>query len=52
MLTIYGCANTRSSRAVWALEEVGAEYEYVPVNLMAGAGRQWPGPGGSPTIWR
>ena len=40
MLTIYGCANTRSSRAVLALEEVGAEYEYVPVNLMAGAGRQ------------
>lgn len=40
MLTIYGCANTRSSRAVWALEEVGAEYEYVHVNLMVGAGRQ------------
>lgn len=40
MLTIYGCANTRSTRVVWTLEETGAEYEYVPIDLRAGAGRQ------------
>ena len=38
MLTVYGCANTRSSRVLWALEEAGAEYEYVAVDLRAGAG--------------
>lgn len=37
MLTVYGCANTRSSRVLWALEEAGAEYEYVAVDLRAGA---------------
>ena len=40
MLTIYGYPNSRSTRVVWVLEEVGTEYEYVYVNLMAGAGRQ------------
>lgn len=40
MLTIYGCPNTRSTRVVWALEEVGEEYQYVPVDLRAGAGWQ------------
>ena len=40
MLTVYGCTNTRSSRVVWALEEAGAEYEYIAVDLRAGAGRQ------------
>ncbi len=39
MLTIYGCPNTRSLRAVWALEEAGAEYDYVFVDLFKGAGR-------------
>ena len=38
MLTVYGCANTRSSRVLWAMEEAGAEYEYVAVDLRAGAG--------------
>ena len=38
MLTVYGCANTRSSRVLWALEEAGAEYEYVAIDLRAGAG--------------
>ncbi len=37
MLTVYGCANTRSTRVVWALEEASAEYQYVPINLRAGA---------------
>ena len=40
MLTVYGCPNTRSSRVLWTLEEAGAEYEYVAVDLRAGAGRQ------------
>jgi glutathione S-transferase len=40
MLTVYGCANTRSSRVLWALEEAGAEYEYLAIDLRAGAGWQ------------
>ncbi len=40
MFTVYGFPNARSSRVVWALEEVGAEYEYVYVDLKAGAGWQ------------
>jgi glutathione S-transferase len=40
MLTVYGCPNTRSTRVVWALEEAGAEYEYVQIDLRAGAGWQ------------
>ncbi len=38
MLTVYGCTNTRSSRVLWTLEETGAEYEYIAVDLRAGAG--------------
>ncbi|HAO33415.1 MAG TPA: glutathione S-transferase family protein [Candidatus Competibacter sp.] len=38
MLTVYGCPNTRSTRVVWALEEAGADYEYVRIDLRAGAG--------------
>ena len=33
MLTIYGYPNSRSTRVVWALEEVGTEYEYVYVDV-------------------
>lgn len=40
MLTVYGCANTRSTRVVWALEEAGADYEYAPIDLRAGGGRR------------
>ena len=40
MLTLYGCPNTRSARAAWALEEVGADYDYVKVNLFRGEGRK------------
>jgi len=40
MLPHYGYPNSRSTRAVWALEEVGIEHEYIYVHLMAGAGRQ------------
>ncbi|MEO7728887.1 MAG: glutathione S-transferase family protein [Burkholderiales bacterium] len=38
-LKLYGCPNTRSLRAAWALEEAGAAYEYVLVDLFKGAGR-------------
>lgn len=40
MLTVYGYPNSRSTRVVWALEEAGVEYEYVYIDLMAGAGQQ------------
>ena len=38
-MKLYGCPNSRSLRAVWALEEAAAEYEYVPVDLFKGAAR-------------
>jgi glutathione S-transferase len=40
MMKLYGSGKTRSTRAVWTLEEANAEYEYVPVALMKGEGRQ------------
>jgi glutathione S-transferase len=40
MLKIYGYPKSRSLRAVWALEEAGAEYDYVKVDLMKGEGRK------------
>jgi len=39
MLTLYGMPKTRSTRISWALEEVGAEYLYVPVDLGKGEGQ-------------
>ena len=42
MLTLFGCPNTRSARAAWALEEAGADYEYVKVDLLKGEGRRPP----------
>lgn len=39
-LTLYGCANSRSLRAAWALEEAGAEYDYTGVALRRGEGRK------------
>ena len=38
-MKLYGCPNTRSLRAAWALEEAGAEYQYVGVDLFQGAAR-------------
>jgi len=35
-LKLYGYRNGRTLRALWALEEAGAEYEYVEVDLMRG----------------
>lgn len=40
MLKIYGCPNTRSTRVTWALEEVGADYEFQAVLLHKGEGRK------------
>ncbi|MCX7892608.1 MAG: glutathione S-transferase family protein [Burkholderiales bacterium] len=39
-MRLYGCHNTRSLRAAWALEEAGAPYEYAFVNLFKGEGRR------------
>lgn len=36
MITIYGYPFTRSTRATWALEEIGVDYDFVPVNLSKG----------------
>jgi glutathione S-transferase len=38
-MKLYGCANSRSLRALWAAEHAGADYEYVPVDLFRGEGR-------------
>ena len=37
-MKLYGHPNSRATRALWALEEVRAEYEYVHVDLKNGAG--------------
>ena len=39
-MKLYGYRNGRTLRALWALEEVGAAYEYVEVDVMHGEGRQ------------
>jgi glutathione S-transferase len=40
MLKLYGYRNGRTLRVLWALEEVGATYEYVEVDVMHGQGRE------------
>lgn len=35
-MKLYGFAGTRSQRALWGLNEVDADFEYVSVNLLAG----------------
>jgi glutathione S-transferase len=40
MMKLYGFGPTRSLRALWGLRELGAEFEFVPVNLVAGEHRQ------------
>ncbi len=42
MMTLYGYPRSRSLRALWALEEAGADYRYIRVNLGAGEGRREP----------
>lgn len=34
MIRIYGGSGTRSIKAVWMAEEMGLDYEIVPVNVM------------------
>ncbi|MDX3927265.1 MAG: glutathione S-transferase family protein [Shinella sp.] len=36
MMKLYGFGPTRSLRVLWALQELDAEFEFVPVNVMAG----------------
>jgi glutathione S-transferase len=36
MMKLYGLGPTRSLRALWALQELDAEFEFIPVDLMAG----------------
>ncbi|MBM3555299.1 MAG: glutathione S-transferase family protein [Alphaproteobacteria bacterium] len=42
MITVYGCPQTRSTRVVWALEEIGAPYDYVYVDLAKGEQKKSP----------
>ena len=39
-MKLYGYRNGRTLRALWALEEVGAAYDYVEVDIMHGQGRE------------
>lgn len=39
-MKLYGYRNGRTLRALWALEEAGAQYEYIEVDVMRGAGRE------------
>ena len=39
-MKLYGYRNGRTFRALWALEEAGAQYEYVEVDLMRGEARE------------
>ncbi|MBE0623467.1 MAG: glutathione S-transferase family protein [Burkholderiales bacterium] len=39
-MKLYGYRNGRTLRALWALEEVGAQYDYVEVDLLRGEGRE------------
>ncbi|HXM80419.1 MAG TPA: glutathione S-transferase family protein [Burkholderiales bacterium] len=38
-MKLYGYRNGRTLRALWALEEIGAVYEYVEVDIIRGEGR-------------
>jgi glutathione S-transferase len=40
MMKLYGLGPTRSLRALWALQELDAAFEFVPVNLPAGEHRR------------
>jgi len=39
-MKLYGMGPTRSLRARWALQELDADFEFVPVDLMAGENRR------------
>ncbi|MBL1321282.1 MAG: glutathione S-transferase family protein [Methylophaga sp.] len=40
MIKIYGKSGTRSTRVLWALEEAGADYEFITVDLGKGEAKQ------------
>lgn len=40
MMKLYGLGPTRSLRALWALQELDAEFEFVRVNILAGENLQ------------
>ena len=40
MIQLYGFSGTRSLRATWALEEAGADYTFIHVDLKQGAHKQ------------
>ena len=39
-MTLYGFGPTRSLRAMWGLKELDVDFEFVPVNLLAGEHRR------------
>lgn len=39
MMKLYGLGPTRSLRALWALQELDADFEFIPVNLLGGENR-------------
>jgi glutathione S-transferase len=39
-MKLYGFGPTRSLRAIWGLKELDADFEFVPVNLLAGEHRR------------
>jgi glutathione S-transferase len=39
-MKLYGFGPTRSLRAIWALQELDADFEFIPVNLMNGEHRR------------
>lgn len=39
MITLYGISTSRAGRCVWALEEIGLEYEQVPLHFNDGSAR-------------
>jgi glutathione S-transferase len=39
-MKLYGYRNGRTLRALWTLEELGVQYEYVEVDVMRGEGRE------------
>ena len=42
MITVYGFPRSRTTRVTWTLEELGAEYDFVKVDLAKGEGRKPP----------
>ena len=39
MITLYGISMSRAGRCVWALEEIGLDYEQVPIHFNDGGAR-------------